>query len=133
MIMAYLLEEEEVCLSSPKDARSMPTLVLILSQRRVVEVIMAYLLEEEEVCPSSPKNERTMTMVIFVPSSIESCGGIQGISSREEGGSALPISNKKRKSTMVIFIPSSVETCDGGHGLCHHLLEKRKSALLVRR
>jgi hypothetical protein len=40
---------------------------------------------EEEVCPSSPKKERVMTMVIFFYTSVESCGGGHGISSREEG------------------------------------------------
>ena len=29
------------------------------------------------------------------------------------------------------FLFSSVESCKGGHGLCHHLLEKMRSALLV--
>ena len=31
--------------------------------------------------------------------------------------------------TMVTFLPSSVESCEGGHGICHHLLEKRGSTL----
>ena len=35
--------------------------------------------------------------------------------------------------TMIIFVPSSVESCEGGHVLCHHLLEKRRSAFLVLR
>ena len=39
---------------------------------------------EEGVWPSYPKKERVMTMVIFFNSSIESCGGGHGISSREE-------------------------------------------------
>jgi len=47
---------------------------------------MADLLEEKEVCPSSPKSERSMAMVIFLPSSVESCGGDRGIPSREGGG-----------------------------------------------
>jgi hypothetical protein len=40
---------------------------------------------EEEDCPSSPKKERVMTMGMFFLSSVESCGGDHGISSREEG------------------------------------------------
>ena len=39
---------------------------------------------EEGDCPSSPKKDRSMTMVIFCHSSVESCGGDTGISSREE-------------------------------------------------
>ena len=30
---------------------------------------------------------------------------------------------------MATVLLSSVESCEGGHGLCHHLLEKRRSAL----
>ena len=45
---------------------------------------MAYLLEKEEVRASSPKDARSMTMVIFIPSSVQSCGGDHGRSSREE-------------------------------------------------
>ena len=33
--------------------------------------------------------------------------------------------------TMVTFLASSKESCEAGHGLCHHLVEKRGSALLV--
>ena len=40
---------------------------------------------------------------------------------------------KKRSMTMIIYFPSSVESCEGGNGLCHHFLEKRRSALLVLR
>ena len=32
---------------------------------------------------------------------------------------------------MATFLPSSVESFEGGHGLRHHLLKKRRSALLV--
>jgi len=46
----------------------------------------------EDVCPSysyegekdRPRKERVMTMVIFRSSSVESCGGDRGVSSREE-------------------------------------------------
>ena len=34
---------------------------------------------------------------------------------------------------MTTFLPSSVKSCEGGHGLCHHLREKRGAALLVLR
>jgi len=40
---------------------------------------------DEEGCPSSPKKEGVMAMVIFFRSSVKSCGGDHGISSREEG------------------------------------------------
>jgi len=48
---------------------------------------------EEADCPSSPKREIVETMVIFFHTSVESCGGDHGISSREEG--VLPSSRKK--------------------------------------
>ena len=68
---------------------------------------MAYLLEE--VCPSGPEKERSMTMAIFRSSSVESCGGSHGISSRED--EVCPSSPKKERSmTMAIFLPSSVES-----------------------
>ena len=55
-----------------------------------------------------------MTMVIFFLSSVESCGGGNGISSKEE--EVCPSSLKKEGSmTMAIFLPSSVESCRGGH------------------
>ena len=38
----------------------------------------------EWVCPSSPKKEEVMTMVVLFLSSVESCGGAHGRSSREE-------------------------------------------------
>ena len=47
--------------------------------------------------------------------------------------SALPIPREKGSMTMATFLLSSVESCEGGHGLCHHLLEKRGTALLVLR
>ena len=34
---------------------------------------------------------------------------------------------------MAAVLLSSVESCEGGHGLCHHLREKRGTALLVLR
>ena len=57
-----------------------------------------------------------MTMVIFFLSSVESCGGDHGMSSREEEVcSSSP--NKARSMTMVIFLFSSVDSCGGGHGM----------------
>jgi hypothetical protein len=47
--------------------------------------------------------------------------------------SALPIPREKGRMTMATFLLSSVKSCEGGHGLCHHLLEKRGSGLLVLR
>ena len=47
--------------------------------------------------------------------------------------SALPIPRETGRMTMVNFRLSSVKNCEGGHGLCHHLLEKSGSALLVLR
>ena len=81
---------------------------------------------EEEVWPSSSKTEGSMTMAIFLPSLVKSCSGGHGISSKEE--EVCPPSPKKERSmTMVIFLPSSVESCGGG--LCHHHVEKNRSAL----
>ena len=48
-------------------------------------------------------------------------------------GSGLLVLRKERSRTMAIFLLSSVRSCEGGHGLCHHLLEKRRSGLLVLR
>ena len=90
-------------------------------------MIISYLLDKEDKCHSSSKKERSMTMVTFILSSVESCGDDHGISSREEG--VWPSSPKE-------------EQYDHGHlptflnrelwnGRCHHLLEKRMSALLV--
>ena len=47
--------------------------------------------------------------------------------------SALPMSKEKSRMTMVTFLFSSVKSCEGGDGVCHHLLEKRGSGLLVLR
>ena len=57
---------------------------------------------EEWVSPSSPKMEGVMTMVIFVPSSVESCGGGHGISSKEEEV-CHSSPKEERGMTMVIF------------------------------
>ena len=46
---------------------------------------------------------------------------------------ALPIPKKKGKMTMATLRLSSVKSGEGGHGLCHHILEKRGNALLVLR
>jgi hypothetical protein len=55
-------------------------------------------------------------MVIFFLSSVESCEGSHGISSREEGD--CPSSPKKeRRMTMLIFFQTSVESCGGVHGM----------------
>ena len=51
----------------------------------------------------------------FFLSSVESCGGVHGISSREEVCPSSP--KKERSTTMVIFLPSSVESCEGDPGL----------------
>ena len=68
----------------------------------------------EEVCPSSPKKEEVMTMDILFHTSVESCGGGHGISSREEG--VCPSSPKQEGvMTMVIFFLSSVDSCGGDH------------------
>ena len=47
--------------------------------------------------------------------------------------SARRIPREKGRMTMATFILSSVKSCEGGHGLYHHLLEKRGSGLLVLR
>jgi len=51
----------------------------------------------------------------------------------EKRGSGLLVLRGSMTMTMIIFLPSSVESCEGGHGLCHHLLDKRMSALLALR
>jgi hypothetical protein len=49
-------------------------------------------------------------MVIFFLFSVESCGGGQGISSREE--EVWPCSSKReRRMTMAIFLPSLIKSC----------------------
>ena len=71
-----------------------------------------------------------MTVVIFFHTSVESCGDGHGISSREE--EVCPSGPKKEGlMTMASCLPSLVESCGGG--LCPHLLEKRRSALLALR
>ena len=45
--------------------------------------------------------------------------------------SALPIPREKGRITVVTLLLSNVKSCEGGHGLCHHILEKRGSGLLV--
>ena len=51
-----------------------------------------------------------MAMVIFFHTSVQSCGGDHGISSREKG--VWPSSTKKEKSmTMAILLPSLVKSC----------------------
>ena len=58
---------------------------------------------EMGVWPSSPKKERVMTLVIFFHTSVESCVGDHGISSREEG--VWPSSSKTERSmTMAISL-----------------------------
>jgi len=47
--------------------------------------------------------------------------------------SALPLPKEKRRMAMATFLLSSVKSCEGGHGLSQHLLEKRRTALLVPR
>ena len=49
------------------------------------------------------------------------------------GALSLPIAREKGRMTMATCLLSSVKSCEGGHGLCHHLLEKSGSALLVLR
>ena len=47
--------------------------------------------------------------------------------------SALPTPREKGRTTMATCLLSSLKSCEGGHALCHHLLEKRGSGLLVLR
>jgi len=51
----------------------------------------------------------------------------------EKRRSALPSPREKVRAAMATFLLSSVKSCEDGHGLCHHLLEKRGSGLLVLR
>jgi len=46
---------------------------------------------------------------------------------------ALPLAREERRTAMATFLLSSVKSREGGHGLCHHLLEKRGAALLALR
>ena len=41
---------------------------------------------------------------------------------------ALPLAREERRTAMATFLLSSVKSREGGHGLCHHLLEKRGTA-----
>ena len=75
---------------------------------------------EEEVCPSGHKKEKVMTMVTFFHTSVESCGGDHGVSSREGvwpssskmETSIEPSSSKSEGSmTMAIPLPSLVKSC----------------------
>jgi len=54
-----------------------------------------------------------MTMVIFFHTSVESCGGDHGISSREEG----VWHSRERSMTMAVFLHSLVKSSSGGHGI----------------
>ena len=66
---------------------------------------MEDLLEKRRSALPIPKTQREMTLATFLPSSVESCGGDHGISSREE--EVWPWSPKKEKSmTMAIFLPA---------------------------
>ena len=47
--------------------------------------------------------------------------------------SALLIPREKGTMTMVTFLLSAVKSCEGCHGLRHHLLEKRRTAIVVLR
>ena len=38
---------------------------------------------------------------------------------------AVPLPREKGRMTMAAFLRSLVKSCEGGHGLCHHLREKR--------
>ena len=63
---------------------------------------MAYLLEKRRSALATPKKKRRVTIVNFVLSSVESCEGGNGISSREE--EVCPSSPQKERSmTMAIF------------------------------
>jgi len=55
---------------------------------------------DEEVCPSSPKEERHMTMAIFLPASVDSCGGGNGISSKK-GGMPLLLLRRRAKCQII--------------------------------
>ena len=92
---------------------------------------------EERDCPSSSKKETVKTMASFFHTSLESCGGDHGMSSKEEGawpsiskregsmtiredvvmaylleeGVWPPSSERERSMTMAIFLPSEVQSC----------------------
>ena len=93
-------------------------------------------IREEGVCPSSPKKARGMPMAIILPSSVESCGGGHGISSKEE--EVCHSGPKEGVVTMVIFFHTSVESCGGGHSIsskkeevCHSSPKKDRSMTRV--
>ena len=46
---------------------------------------------------------------------------------------ALPLPREEGRMALATFLLSSVKSREGGHGLCHHLLEKRGAGLLVLR
>ena len=92
---------------------------------------MAYLLEKG-VSGLLVLKEKSMAMAIFLPSSVESCGGGLCHHLLEKRRSALPIP-RRRRMTMVNFLLSSVESCESGHGLCHHLLDGHLLPFLSRK
>jgi len=94
-----------------------------------VEVIIAYLLDKKRSAHLVLRKKGVLPWFIFFLSSVESCGGDHGISSREE--EVCPFSPKNGRSmTMVIFFLSSVESCGGDHGTSSR---ERRSALLFLR
>ena len=74
--------------------------------------------KEEGVWPSSSKGARSMTIREEVVMAYL----------LKKRSFALPLPREKGRMAMATFLPSSVKS---GHGLCHHLLEKRGSGLLV--
>ena len=72
--MAHLLENDEVCPSSPKKERSMTMVICILSSVESCGGDHGKYSRDEGVWPSSLKKEKSMTMAIFLPSSVERCG-----------------------------------------------------------
>ena len=84
--MAYLLETRRSALPIPKETGRLTKATLLLSSVKSCKGGhgLCHHLREKRGCPSSAKKERVMTMVIFFHTSVESCGGDNGISSREE-------------------------------------------------
>ena len=84
MILAYILEKRGSGLLVLKGKEYDTGHLSAFFSRELWRWPMPSSSREEEVCPSGPEKNEVMTMVIFFLSSVESCGGDHGWSSREE-------------------------------------------------
>ena len=121
--MACLLKKRGSWPSSSKRERSMTIRE---------EVVMAYLLEKRG---SGLLVLRGKGVIPWPSSSLPESRAVEVVIAYllEKRRSALPNPREKGRMTMATSFLSSVKSCEGGHALCHHLREKRGTALLVLR